>query len=346
MDLASFEKHLAEKIEPIYTFVGDQSFLTELMVEAIKEKVLPSGGFADMNFDNYYVSEKGALSRALDTARQLPMMAKQRMVVIRECEKIKSGAETDMLVRYLEAPNEFCVLVTCFSKLNKSTKPWKRSNSNGLAIAFGRLYDRDMPPYVKKLAEKQGKKISPDAVSYMVRVVGPNLGQIASELEKAAIYVGEGDTINAADIEAVLASVKAESVFDLTDAVGGRNQSRALFLIKQIVDSGEAPLRLLFQISNHMKRLMLVRSLLIKGLSPDQIGSALGLAGFVRDKLLTQSKAFSRKELRDALIRLTKADLELKSGRISDRAVLEKLILDLCSRQKSLPTQTPVARRA
>jgi len=328
MDVESFEKELKKETLPIYTFVGDQPFLLNMMINAIKEKVVV-GPFADMNCNLFHGDEKGVFEKAIQAAEQLPMMSPKRLVVYKEAEKIKVS-QKERLAQYLLSPNPSTCLVLCYKKLAKNTKIWKRSVKNGKAYAFERIYERRMPFWIKRIVKIHKKKITPKGIDFLVGAVGANLAKANAELEKASLYVGDNQTIDVSDLEAVLAAVKTESVFELTDSVGRKNRTKALYLIKKMIDAGEKPLGILWQVSAHMRKLMLVRSMLIAKAPTKEIGRAMGVMDFVRDKLIAQAKVFSRRELRLSLVTLTKSDLELKSGRISNRVVLEKLILDLC----------------
>jgi DNA polymerase-3 subunit delta len=300
-----------------------------MALDAIREKVV-AGPFSDMNYNLLHASEKGAVEKALETIEQLPMMAKMRLVVLKEAEAVK-GQWVDRLADYLSKPNTFTCLVLCYSKLNKTTKIWKRSKKKGVALQFERIYERQMPFWIKRMAVRYEKKISSQAVSFLVRSIGPDLAKADAELEKASLYAGEEkDVIDVEDLEAVLAAVKAERIFDLTDALGKKQSTAALYLTKKMIDGGEQPLRILWQVGSHMTKLMLVRSMLSAGAPPGEIGRAMGVMDFVRDKLVDQAKVFPRKHLRHSLVLIAKTDLELKSGRINSQAILEKLILDLC----------------
>lgn len=344
MALEAFEKSLKDGLRPVYTFVGDQPFLMDMAVENIREKI-DLGAFADMNSNLYRAGEKGAIESALETIEQLPMMAKQRLVIIRDGELLKNKQLLERLAKYLSNPNDFTCLVLCFIKLGKNTKIWKRSEKNGLGVRFDRIYERQMPFWIKRMAVRQNKKISQAAISFLVRSVGADLAKANSEIEKAALYAGEIEIIEPEHVEAVLAAIKAESIFELTDALGAKDNAKAFYMTKKMLDAGEKPLSILWQVGNHMKRLMLVRSLLMDGAPAEEIGRVMGLMRFVRDKLISQSRKFSRKELRKSLVLLTKTDFELKNGRISNRAVLEKMILDLC-RQSDRRTGVRQMRRS
>jgi DNA polymerase III subunit delta len=332
MDIEAFEKGIKEKVKPVYALVSDQSFLREMVVDVIREHAV-TGGFAKLNVSTFYADERGAIDKAIEESLQLPMMSSRRLVIVKHGESIKKKPELERLAQYLSKPPDTTCLVLCFAKLAKNTKIWKRSGKHGEAIDFGRIYERQMGPWIKRMALMQEKKIGPTAIAFLSRAVGADLTKAASEIEKAALFGGDKDEITTEHLEAVLASVKVESVFDLTDVIGGRDRAGALFLLKKMFDAGDKPISLLWQVSNHLKRLMLVRFLLTTGAGPDKVGRALGVMDFVRDKLIKQSRQFSRRELRRALVLAAQTDFELKNGRVSDRAVFEKLVLDLCEHE-------------
>jgi DNA polymerase III delta subunit len=73
----------------------------------------------------------------------------------------------------------------------------------------------------------------------------------------------------------------------------------------------------------------MVKSLLFKGTAQSQLAGQIGVPPFVIQKLIYQSKGFSGKQLEAALLRLAKADIELKSSRLHSGLILENALLDL-----------------
>jgi DNA polymerase-3 subunit delta len=161
--------------------------------------------------------------------------------------------------------------------------------------------------------------------------VGNRLQDIANELEKLNLYVGESKEITEELIEKAVSSLRVESIFELTDRVGNRKVLDALVALAQLMKSGEPPLKILAMITRQFRLLTKARSLLDQGMGPDEIRSALKVRDFVWRKLSPQAARFSREKLEKCYQLLLKADLALKSRTISHKIILERLIMDLCA---------------
>jgi len=65
-------------------------------------------------------------------------------------------------------------------------------------------------------------------------------------------------------------------------------------------------------------------------MSQAEMAQALGVPPFAVSKLVTQSRGFNGAQLEAALLRLARADIELKSSRRPSGLILEDAIMDLC----------------
>jgi DNA polymerase III delta subunit len=79
-----------------------------------------------------------------------------------------------------------------------------------------------------------------------------------------------------------------------------------------------------------VRQLIAARAHLHLKTEPGRVAGSLGVPQFVVKKLLAQSRRFRGAELEAALMRLARADLELKSSRRPGGLVLEEAVMDLC----------------
>jgi DNA polymerase III subunit delta len=181
------------------------------------------------------------------------------------------------------------------------------------------------------MAHERGRTIEPKALNLLLELVGNNLQGIANAVEKLCLYTGENRQIIRADVEAVISPLRVESIFDLTDHIGNRNVVGSLTVLSHILQSGEAPLRILAMIARHFRMIMTVRSYLEQQMNPDEVRSHLKIRDFVWNKLSPQARAFTPVHLERSFQRLREADLSLKSQRVPGKIVLEELIAELCA---------------
>ena len=67
------------------------------------------------------------------------------------------------------------------------------------------------------------------------------------------------------DVEAVTTEQTENKIFDMVDAVAAHQQKRALDLYYDLLALKEAPMRILYLISNQFQRLMIVKSMSNQG---------------------------------------------------------------------------------
>jgi DNA polymerase III delta subunit len=118
-------------------------------------------------------------------------------------------------------------------------------------------------------------------------------------------------------------------VFELCDAVGHRKRDRALTIIGSITAARESGVRVVSMLARHVRQLATAKSLLAARLGKMELAQALGVPPFFVDGITDQARrldggAISR--MHDALYR---ADVDLKSSRLDDERILERLILEL-----------------
>ncbi len=100
-----------------------------------------------------------------------------------------------------------------------------------------------------------GKKLTPGAMQSLKGRVGGAMRQLASELEKLALYVGDRASIEERDVELLVAPVREEEFFELGHALGERDTARALELVDDDLARGKAGLMILGGLTAAVRRL-------------------------------------------------------------------------------------------
>jgi DNA polymerase-3 subunit delta len=193
------------------------------------------------------------------------------------------------------------------------------------------------------------KKLGPGAAELLKDRVGEAMRQMASELEKLAMYVGDRSIIEERDVDILVAPLREEEFFELGNAIGEADTARALKLIEDDLARGKHPLLLLGGIVASVRRLALDAARLAK--IPGALGSReLQLKDFEKTifpaylQLASgdrEPKPFSvwsnykrvrkhgAKKLLRALILCAEVDAALKRGGAGPLAI-ERLVMAIC----------------
>jgi DNA polymerase-3 subunit delta len=186
---------------------------------------------------------------------------------------------------------------------------------------------------VQREASERDIPLAPDAAAYLVNRCGHDIALLLNELEKCALRAGAGNAVTRAVIDEMTRRQPQETIFNLTDALGERRTAHALGLLRELIESGNAPQQIIAMLTRHWRQLLQARAILDAGVPLD--GSALSrlppdlAAQLPRDgrdnvaqllqaqawqgrRLSTQARNFAAPQLVAALEATLAADLAMK----------------------------------
>jgi DNA polymerase-3 subunit delta len=202
----------------------------------------------------------------------------------------------------------------------------------GAAFGFPALTDpRAVEPWVIRLARERGHEITPAAARELVERSGLDLGVLAGEMEKVSLHAGAGVRIEPAHVQAVVAAVRTHGIDELTDRLTRRDAAGAALALRQLLDEGEPPIRVLAFLGANVRRALHVSELAAAGLSGDEIARRLAIPPWLVGRIGGRGKP---QDLVRTLMVLRRLDLELKSARESSGA-FEAALLEIVAAQKS-----------
>lgn len=325
----SLEDSLArEEVYPLYVFYGDETFLVDESLAKL-EKLALGDGLRDFNFNVFYGDDADG-SRIRDAVETLPMMATNRVVVVKEAQDL-SEADWEMMGPVLENPVDSSVLIFVATKIDKRKKHIKRAMETGVVVEFKRPFDNQIPEWIGHIARKQGVKMDREAAALMHQLVGSNLSDINMEMQKLASFLGERKQAEPDDILKAVSRVKVESVFDLTDAIGSHDRARALVCLANLLDHGQNEVGVLALVSRHVRILKLVNEGLREGLSGQRLSARAGVPPFFLKQYVEQSRYWSAQKIEQTFVALLDTDRALKSSPVASHIWLESFIVQTCS---------------
>jgi DNA polymerase III subunit delta len=175
---------------------------------------------------------------------------------------------------------------------------------------------RDLPKWVGEQFGRHGVKASAEACRALVELVGDNLQELASEVEKLSVWAGH-DEIGPGEVELLVVARADVPPFVLTDAWGRRDVGAVLSACESILErsgrSGEVHM-LVGRVAAHVRRVLSCQNLDQAGVRPREAAAELKMHPFAAEKAFAQSRNFSVEELREAIVRLADLDLALKGG--------------------------------
>jgi len=99
------------------------------------------------------------------------------------------------------------------------------------------VYDNKIPGWISDYIKETGFNIAPHATLLLSENIGNNLSRIVSELEKLTLNLDKGAIIQTADIEKYIGISREYNVFELTNAIGAGNFSKAQQIINYFTNN-------------------------------------------------------------------------------------------------------------
>ncbi len=324
----------AGKVSTLYLFEGEESLLRdEALTQLIDHEV--DSTVRDFNVSALTVTG-GDLGVALEVARQLPMIASRRVVIVSGFEAVSDEKQLESLQRYLDAPNPSSVVVFASQGLDNRRVIAGMLRRACVLVSFKRSDDsQSTPTWVAEYVARKGSTIGPAEAGHLVGVVGTDLRRLASEADKLMTFVGEGGRITREQINGLVRYSREHSNFDLSDAIRDGDRERALRLIDHLfAEKVEAPM-VLGAIGSVFRRMLAAKELMAQGATNEEVAKAVGMTPYRAGRFNERVRRVDTAHLLRGLERIAETDIALKSSLATPRLQLEMLVCELCPAENS-----------
>lgn len=306
----------------LYFLYGDEAYLRKQYKDMLKKAIV---GDDDMNY-SYYEGKDINIRALIDQAETLPFFADRRLIIIENSGLFKSEGEE--LAEYLKEAPTSTYFVISEAEVDKRSKLYKTCTSIGMAVEMKSPDEMTLKKWVNKLFTDAGKKMTERDIEYFLEMTGEDMTNIKNEVEKLICYAGDKDIITAADADEIVTKQINNHIFEMVEAIGNRNQKKALDLYYELLTLREPPFRILSLVARQFNLLLQTKELLLNNVGNAQIVEKIKVPPFAVKKYIYEAKQFDMPSLKKALEACVKADEDIKSGKMSDKMSVELLIVE------------------
>lgn len=190
--------------------------------------------------------------------------------------------------------------------------------AGGEVLAFDVPRERELPKQLIAEAGELGYELEPGAARLLVERLGPRPMRLRTELERLALWAGEGGRVGTEDLEAMVADTSEEAIWTLADAVVAGDEAETMRVAERLVAQGEALPRIVYALAPRLRQALRAASELEAGKPAGEVAKGLAMHPYAAKMLVSKVKGRTPEDL-DASIRAL-ADLELWSRGGSDYA--------------------------
>lgn len=325
-------KQLAQgTADPVYLIVGDDEAEMSRLggdVSALVEDELRA-----FNLERMYATDRSVTPAAIvESVRTFPMMGDRRVVIVLRAEKIlkpkrrgkavveeedlasdddEPSGDADALEAYIKAPEPPNVLVFIATDVDRTRRLYKTIQKHATIVeCWGlkgakdarldlRQVARTAEALVRQAVADAGQQIDSAAARLVAERAGTDIATLRGDVDRLLLYTVGKARIDLKDVQEVVSAETAQDDWAVTTAIQRGDTAEALRQIGLALESGGVPYMILGQ-----------------------------LGWFVREKL----PAADPRRVPAAVEALFRTDMELKSSGGDPRVLLERLVVELCSR--------------
>ncbi|MBZ9786501.1 DNA polymerase III subunit delta [Psychroflexus sp. CAK57W] len=319
------------KFSPIYFLVGEkETFFVDLIANKIEQTVLSE---EEKAFNQSILYGKDvSIEDVIGQAKQYPMMAEHRVVIVREAQELMKTIES--LSSYVEQPQQSTILVFCvkYKKMDGRLKVTKLLKKDAIYFETKPLYDNQVPQWISETLSASGYSIAPKASEMLVEFLGNNLSLIYKELEKLQYVIPRSTKITPELIEENIGISKDFNSFELNKAIGIKDEVKAQQIVSYFAQNPKHhPLPLTIATLNSFFN-KLLRYHALKDKSQYSASKTLGVSPyFVKDYSFAAQK-YSMKKSSQAIALIREVDMKskgVKANQISSGDLLKELLVKL-----------------
>jgi DNA polymerase III delta subunit len=273
------------------------------------------------------------LDRLLELGTTVPLFETLQLIVVEQVDHFpegRLGGFVDILRRFGSSTK---ALLTAGTIDRRKAFYKTLANANlGPSEVFPRIYNDDVPGWVRRLAGEFDWTLSPQAVELLAGVQGTDLFAVRQTIERATLYIGQRRRIEAADIEAVIAGDGEHDIYLLMEAIGAEDLSHALGIMRSLLASGDRTLPWLAQITGQCLRLL--KLLELSEESDQKAGQVLGIHPFLVRRLRPQAQSFGVGGLAATMEAVFETDWATKTSTLPTRLAWELLVWRLAEKNR------------
>ncbi len=316
-----------DRPHPLYLFHGDEPYFIDRAVKIIVSRF---GARAEQR--TFYAGED-SIDELMDSWSTDSLFADKLVIVLKNATLL-SPSDRERLAAESQFRDSSRPLVVCaLGKVSLAQRFFLTCRKMGFVGEFRKPFHAHMKGWAQRVAKEKGFRLQGEAAALLADQMGTNLLALSTEIDKIGAYVVPSKDIGPDDVKAAADDLTAYTVFDLADALGNRNASRALAIAQNVHSAKNSAIGMLHAFVSHIRRIWRVKEMTAENVSRERIETAIGARGQRASSLIRQSQNFSFSELAGIIRAALDLDVSLKSKATPPRLLFDEFLLRVCQGQ-------------
>ena len=313
---------------------GMQDIQVKTKIKEIKSKYL-GDDINDFNFIQYDL-EQTSLNDVVSEALTQTFGYDKKLIVCRNPYFLLANAKTkvsfeqdfEMFNNYLKSEDEeSCIIIYTVGKFDDRKALVKEIKKLAKVYDLGDIDKNEWHYKVKNLFLNAHIEINENDIDFFIERVGNDLGQMMKEIEKLGLY---SKVISRKDIEKLIPRQLEDNAFQMLDSIINRNMQKLMQNYYDLKLLNEEPTKIIGLMASQLHLQYQVLSLLKKGENERSIVSTLGIHWYRVSLMCKNASKISMKDILYLLDKLSKLDIDIKTGTVDRYQAFELFLLKHC----------------
>jgi DNA polymerase-3 subunit delta len=305
---------VAEEMRALYLIAGTDGAKIDATRSRLRARAEREGGAAALEVfepgEGRGMPDHEAL---LATIPAMSLMDSRRYLLADGVDRWRDKQLDAVAVAIGELPPDLTVVLIARAKAPaKLTRAVKAAK--GEIHEFEAPKARELPRLLVADAQRLGFRLEPAAARILVDRMGAGPVRLQNELERLALWAGQGGQVTAADLEAMIADTSEAAVWSLSDALLERDAAAALRIGEQLIDQGENVTGLIYGLASRLRGACAAAGQLQEGVPPSQVESSLKMHPYAAKQLVARLGNADLADLRLATEALAELELWCRGG--------------------------------
>lgn len=305
---------MAEEMRPLYLIAGSDGAKIDATRARLRARAEREGGDASLEVfepgEGRGMPDHEALLAAIPA---MSLMQSRRYLLADGIERWRDRQLEPVVAALAELPPELTLVLICRdkppAKLVKAVEA-----AQGEVHVFEAPKAREMPRALVGEAQRLGYRLDPAAARMLVERMGVNPVRLRTELERLALWAGEGGEVGVADLEEMIADTSEAAIWTLADALVEGNAAAALGTGERLIAQGENVTGLIYGLASRLRSACAAAAQLEEGIPPAQVESSLKMHPYAAKQLVRRLQGTNLASLRAATETLAELELWLRGG--------------------------------
>ncbi len=294
-----------------YLFLGPEIGERRDAVDAIRKNLTKKHNHIPEEY-SFYAGET-SISEMVSVLRNGSLFADARLFQIKHPELIKKKEDVELLVSYMNSPQDDTVLILVSDETSLDKKIENAVPKEQKRI-FWELFENRKADWISAFFRREGYRIEEDGIEAILELVENNTEALGRECSKLMLFIAKDQPVREADVSKWLSHTREESAFTLFSRIAEGNLEKSTEILQTLLAAKESPVSILSGLNWCFHKLRDYSALAAQGIQDEFEFKKIGLASQrVRKDYIQANTYFTPHEIDRSIALIADFDILIRS---------------------------------